>query len=200
MKIANEAALSRKFKKFNESKAATALHMPYLREMARKSENVVELGIKKGTSSIALAWCQGELFSYDIAILPYVKSLMPIIGDKWHVTQADTRKVPLEEIPEHDLLFVDTLHRYHQVVAELDTFARKTKKWIVFHDTITFATWGADGEKGTWVDGPRVTPGFEPTTHGIRLAIDEFMIENPEWVIVRHAPYSHGLLTLEKIA
>jgi len=35
-------------------------------------------------------------------------------------------------------------------------------------------------------------------THGIRLAIDEFMVCNPEWKIKFHFPYGHGLLCLEK--
>jgi len=199
MKIKNEEAVKAHLSKFAKGRTATARHLDYLRDLALCSDNVVELGIKHGASSTALAWCEGKLYSYDLVITKGAKALMPLIGDKWKVTQADTTKVSLEDVPEHDLLFVDSLHHYHQVASELEIFAGKTKKWIVFHDTITFGTWGADGEKGTWIEDPHVTPEFNPKVHGIRLAIDEFMVVHPEWVIKRHVAFSHGLLTLERI-
>jgi len=183
---------------FFQDKIATARHLSYMRLMAEDVDTVVELGVKRGTSSSALCWCKKRLISYDIKVIPTARRLQQFIGPKWDLREEDTLKVRTEDVPEHDLLFIDSLHTYKQVTCELAIFPPKTRRFILFHDTITFATMGANGESGTYLPQPENRADFDSKSHGIRFAIDEFMIRNPEWRIVRHAPFGHGLLTLEK--
>jgi hypothetical protein len=182
-----------------EDKVATARHLRYLQNVAMVVDTVVELGVKRGTSSSALCWCKKRLTSYDIKITPQARKLQQLIGPRWDLREENTLHVRPEDVPEHDVLFIDSLHTYNQVKGELETFAPKTKEAIIFHDTITFATKGADGESGTYLPQPENRADFDQDSHGIRLAIDEFMIATARWVLFRHVPIGHGLLTLRKI-
>jgi predicted O-methyltransferase YrrM len=182
--------------RFCSSRIATAKHLPYLRKLALGCQDIIELGVNRGASSLALSYCQGTLTSYEYEPNKYTRKIKRLIGPAWKLRLQDTRTVMPDEVPVHDLLFVDSLHTYEQVVKELKIFAPKTRRFIVFHDTITFAIKGADGETGRRLESSE--DDFEPKTHGIRMAIDEFMIEHPEWRIIRHAGFGHGLLTLEK--
>lgn len=182
-----------------EDKVATSRHLKYLQSAAKAVCTVVELGVKRGTSSSALCWCRERLISYDIKVTPQARRLQQLVGPKWDLREENTLHVRPEGVPEHDILFIDSLHTYDQVSGELAIFAPKTKEAIIFHDTITFATKGADGESGFYLRQPENRADFDSGSHGIRLAIDEFMIGNPKWTIFRHAPFGHGLLTLRKI-
>jgi hypothetical protein len=55
------------------------------------------------------------------------------------------------EIEETDLLFIDRLHDYDQLAQELKLDAGKVRKYIVLHDTTTFAERGeTEGHRGLW--------------------------------------------------
>ena len=66
--------------------------------------------------------------------------LAPLAGrTDFHFTVGDTKAIDIEET---DLLFIDTLHTYDQLAAELARHGMKARRWIVLHDTTTFATNG----------------------------------------------------------
>jgi hypothetical protein len=86
------------------------------------------------------------------------------------------------EIEETDLLFLDTDHTYNQVKGELSLHGNKSKKFIVFHDTTTFEFRGMNGD-----------------TIGLWPAIEEFIKENPHWVICERFYNNNGLTILKRI-
>ena len=86
------------------------------------------------------------------------------------------------EIEETDLLFLDTDHTYNQVKGELSLHGNKSKKFIIFHDTTTFEFKGMNGD-----------------TIGLWPAIEEFMSENPHWVICERFNNNNGLTILKRI-
>lgn len=158
-------------------------HMPLLRLLASQCEHVTEFGVRTGNSTIAfLAGLErrgGVLESYDIGpplfVLP--REIPPVW---WAFHQADTSR--LEAIAPTDLLFVDTLHTYEQVRAEL-VHADKVRKYLVFHDTVL------NGEHGE---------GGQP---GILRAIGEFLeSQQPagRWRVLCHMRNSNGLMVLER--
>jgi len=62
----------------------------------------------------------------------------------WKFIQGDTRDIDIEET---DLLFIDTLHNASMIKAELDRHHMKVKKYIAFHDVITFGEVGETEDK-----------------------------------------------------
>lgn len=177
------------------AKRAMSPHLPRLRELATGLDLAIEFGVKGGASSSALLLGAKRVISYDILETRQARELQRIAGPRWDYRIEDSRSAVFGAC---DLLFVDSLHTFAQVKAELERHAAKVRRWIVFHDTITFGVIGANGETGehlwTYERGCSV-PEF---ALGIRPAIDEMMAADPTWRIVKHYTDSHGLLVLER--
>jgi hypothetical protein len=95
-------------------------------------------------------------------------------------------------LKETDLLFLDTWHAYKQLKAELELHASKVRKYILFHDTTSFATcdersYESLGEE--WIGDQK----------GIWLAIEEFLQSNPEWKLIERFENNNGLTVIGKI-
>lgn len=185
------------FKTCQSKRYATSPHLETLRTLAKECEDIVELGVLRGGSTAAfLLGAAGNVYGYDIKQHPAAIKLQSIADGKFIYTIQDTLANDCK-VPECDMIFFDSLHTYRQLQGELIKHGNRAKKYLLFHDTITFGIQGADGETG------RVMEGFErgvfnAKVHGIRLAIDEYMMLHPEWKIKWHHPHSHGLLCLEK--
>jgi|TARA_B100000686_G_C16757874_1_gene956739 hypothetical protein len=88
----------------------------------------------------------------------------------WKFVQEDTLKT---ELPLCDSIFFDTDHTYDQLSQELKLHGNKARKYLVFHDTMKY--------------GAELVP-----------AINEFLEENEEWVILHCVNECHGLTVLVK--
>lgn len=149
-------------------------HLPYLKKMAAKCNRVVELGTRDGNSTIALyAGAKKSLISIDVA---------PFNGLHRDLIDKDGTKVFIFiqnssldiEIPDCELLFIDTEHTFEQLSEELKKHGNTPTKYIIFHDTVAFVT--------------QLIP-----------AITAFVTENPHWKIVEHFHNCNGLMTLKRI-
>jgi hypothetical protein len=99
------------------------------------------------------------------------------------------------EIPECDLLFIDTLHNYNQLKQELSLHSNKVKKYIIFHDTVSFAY---SDEKNA--DEMGMLNQIETNLpKGLWPAIEEFLYHNRDWVIWEKKPNNNGLTILKRL-
>jgi hypothetical protein len=148
---------------------------------------VTEFGTRGCYSTSAfLSGCPEKVTSYDLHWNKDIDYLYGLAEEKklpsyWRFIQGDTLKVP--PIEETDLLFIDTLHTYDQVIGELNRHASKVTKYLVFHDTSIYSQ--------------GVTSVDRPNEAGILKAIDEFINNNVKWEEVYRVEYNHGLLVLE---
>ena len=173
-----------------------SMHLPTLREYASRCDVAVELGCRKGCSATALILGARSLaVSYDITETPQARDLQRMAGKRWSYRIEDTRTA---DVPACDMLFVDSLHTYAQVDAELKAHAGKVRRWLLFHDTMTFGSVGADVETGKHSWTPRPNESVPMEHMGIRPAIDALLIRDPAWRIIDHKLYGHGLLILER--
>ena len=166
-------------------------HFPTLRDCAKECSSVVEMGVRGGCSAYALAAgldmnkCRDRWMLYiDINICknPKLEELCEKAGISISFQQADSRHI---EIPECDLLFIDTLHTYGQLKLELSLHHSKAKQYIIMHDTD--APWGFKNE----VDDGSPDRGLWP-------AIEEFVEEHQEWVVHERFRNCHGLTILTR--
>jgi hypothetical protein len=188
-------AIEAVYQKHLARKTAITAHLPRLRALAEGLDLAVEFGVKRGASSSALLLGAARVVSFDVVETPQARELQRIAGARWDYRLEDSRSAA---VPECDLLFVDSLHTYAQVRAELEAHADKARRWLVFHDVITFGVIGADGETGQHLWQYRQGESVPPHALGIRPAIDELMIRDGSWRIVASYPDSHGLLVLER--
>lgn len=157
-------------------------HLPLLAQLASECTHITELGVGPAQSTRAFLLHEGiELHCYEFQPMygiPEFFENAKKAGRNVTLHVADTRQV---EIAETDLLMVDSLHVYEQVQKELELHAPRTRKYIVFHDTSTFADKGEFGGKGIWP------------------AIAEFMESHPEWLMVERRTNNNGLTVIKRV-
>lgn len=155
-------------------------HLPTLLKYAKECSHITEFGTRTGVSTVAFLLAKpARLLCYDIERqkeVDYLEEQAKLLKVDFKFLLEDTRRAKIEET---DLLFIDTLHSYSQLVAELKS-APKVSKYIIFHDTVTYGNVGEGGGKG------------------LLLAIDEFLSLNPEWIEKERWLNNNGLLVLER--
>lgn len=115
-------------------------HLPIIHKYSQVSPRIVELGVRRVVSSWAMIAANPTwMKSYDVERCePEVSELERIAqedGIDFSFSIGDSRTI---DLPEHDLLFIDTEHTYEQLIVELLRHAPNCKKYIVLHDTTTF--------------------------------------------------------------
>jgi len=168
----NKDEIELKYQEFCKTSSDINMHLPTLREYYDTCDHVTEMGVRGCVSLMAaLASNAKKVVAYDIhnVWVPKVEKLTFHCADDLEV-----------EIEETDFLFIDTLHDYDQLKAELELHAPKVRKWIGFHDTFFFARRGESGGKG------------------LMDAIDEFLSENTGWSICYHSDENNGLTIIQK--
>jgi hypothetical protein len=154
-------------------------HVPTLRQLASVADSVVELGGRRGVSTVSLLAGQPrQLFAFDAQVTGEVNGLLQLRGKTdFRFFVGDSRTVP---IPEADLIFIDTRHTAEYLQAELNNVYPKAKRRIALHDTVIF------GETG------------EDKSAGLLVALRAFVKEHPEWSVIRHDRNNNGFTVLSK--
>lgn len=168
-------------------------HVKTLNQLARNCNHITELGVRFGVSSVAFMNSDAVLRSYDILIQPEAEKLFDaaITAGK-NVMLIKANSLDASNIDITDLLFIDTIHAYPQLKAELNFWENKVRKFIVLHDTITFA----DNDE---VMSTEELLKFPPTDQkGLLPAINEFIAEYP-WEITDKYENNNGLTVLRRI-
>jgi hypothetical protein len=195
--LRDRPALQTLFEGHAARETAISAHLGRLRHIASDCTSVTEFGMRKGASTCAFLLAARSVLSIDNKpVADAVNTLKRLAGDAWRFIPGDTTQI--DPIPECDLLFIDADHTFTSVHAELTRHADRARQWLIFHDTITFGSVGADGESGRqrWQYSPGATVPIDAL--GIRPAIDHLMIRDPSWRIYAHYLDSHGLLVLRR--
>jgi len=201
--------IARRYKKESKEKSDINEHLPILRELSRSCASICEIGVRRCVSS--WAFLQGlaeskaskkkllciDINPADISDLErWGGNLIPPVRTKLVV--ADSRKIVLPH--EFDLLFIDTLHVYGQLKAELWAHEKRIRRFIVLHDT------EIDGDQGEvlrmgW-DARKMAQDTgmkeEELLQGLGRAIQEFLSTFPDWVQQSHFANNNGLTVLAR--
>lgn len=157
-------------------------HLDTLTELAKECSHITEMGFRYGASACAmLKGYPKKLISYDLSIPAECRTLFEEIKGDTDVLliQADTLGIMIQET---DMLFIDTLHTYKQLKRELELHGNKARKYLVFHDTVTFGTKGEDGSE-----------------KGLMDAVCEFRVNNDHWILHKHYENNNGLTVLKRL-
>ena len=128
-----------------------------------------------------LASSAKTVISYDVETTTEIRNYIQRctdLGVQWKYIEESTLTC---DIDETDLLFIDTLHTYGQLKAELEIHSDKARKYMIFHDTVAYGRTGMDND-----------------TKGLMDALDEFLEGNTEWVLHEHYPNNNGLTVLKR--
>jgi len=167
-------------------------HLPTLRKYSEKCEHITEFGTRYVVSTWALlSGLPKKLICYDLC----TNLNMEIVNKNINSVRKKSEELGIffdfiigdvleQNIEETDLLFIDTYHEYNQLKSELNMHSKKVKKYLIFHDTTTFGTFGETFKS--------------LNTIGIMPAINEFLSENKEWVLIEKFENNNGLTILKR--
>lgn len=199
-------------------------HLPMLRHLVEEVVSepstrgyVIELGTRGAVSTTALLMglhamggaAGGALHVVDVdpvAVGGALAALGPVAGDMDMQGFVDDtghgRREVIGDRPMCDLLFIDTLHTYEQLLRELNLWASDlpdydantersyvrpaVRRYVVLHDTETFGEVGED-----------------VTTPGLRAAVDAWLAQenrdSTRWRILHDFKHNNGLMVLERV-
>jgi hypothetical protein len=173
------------------------LLLPTIMYYASRCPHITEMGVRNVVSTWALlATKPKKLISYDIHRQPEIDNVVQISKENnidFTFIEADVLKV---EIEMTDLLFIDTLHIYEQLKQELKLHASKARRYMMFHDTVTY---GFKDEPTEW-QTPEIMENYKQgEIQGLMPALMDFVREHEhEWDVVGTYPYSNGLTVLAR--
>lgn len=178
-------------------------HLPILKEYAEKCDHITEMGVRDVVSTWAfLAGNPKVIRSYDVYQSPNIEEAIQE-GMNKNVDIVFTKADVLEiEIEPTDLLFIDTLHTYSQLKKELAIHAHKVRKYIIFHDVVTYGHKPEPSEfnthKGVVKQIPEVLKNYVKNDKGIMPAIEEFLKSEKDWSVEKLLTNNNGLMIIKR--
>jgi len=182
-------------------------HLPTLKEHASHCTSILECGVRDAVSTWAFLAgllennsATKKLTNCDIYRSPNIKTVGDFAG-KCEVDYEFVTGNDLEvDLPDADLIFIDTWHVYAQLKRELALFAPKAKKYIILHDTTVDAERGETLRMGYNAQKQARETGFpiEEIKKGLWPAVTEFLDSNTEWKLKKRYTNNNGLTILEK--
>src|SRR5688572_18314811 len=114
-------------------------HIPTLFRLGRMVNHITEFGTRWGVSTAAFLRAAPRRFvAYDIARFPEVDVLVAAAEQAGLDFEFRLESVLETTIEPTELLFIDTLHTYDQLLAELERHAESVSTFIAMHDTSTY--------------------------------------------------------------
>lgn len=172
-------------------------HLQVIHDYGSKCEHITEMGVRWGSSTWALlASSPKKMISYDIVTSPEVTEILGICNQlsfPFQFIQGDVLSLQIEET---DLLFIDTLHTYNQLISELDLHSENVRKYIILHDTNTF---GQEDEK-IYESASDKIKNQDISKQGLMNAVMDFLNteKGKSWAIDKIFENNNGLTILER--
>lgn len=132
-------SIQEKYKHLLATPSDISNHLETVQKYVSEGDIVLELGVRHVVSTWALLLNKPKrLISVDIVPPPADKlqeaaNAAKEAGINFEFIQADSTYI---EVAPVDVVFIDTLHFYSQVVKELWRHAENTRKYIIFHDSL----------------------------------------------------------------
>ena len=153
----------------------------YIRQLPsilKNCESYRELGTNQGGSaSVALL----QKLKYYELIDKSFKNFNPIkkYFDEYtkenniEICYREMSSLEVNTIVKTDFILIDSVHKYNHVTKEIKKYEPLTKKYMMFHDTISYP--------------------------GVREAVISFLTENKHWKIVEEQTVTPGYIVLGRI-
>jgi hypothetical protein len=188
-----------KYKQLSEIPSDINEHLVTLKKYTEECNTIVEMGVRSIVSTWAfLAGNPKKLTSLDLYNPTKFGGNLQEVYDAASLTNIDFSFIECDsltyEMQPCDLLFIDTWHCYLQLKKELTRHHSKVNKYIILHDTVSYAN---VDEKSA--DEMGVLNNIETNLpKGLWSAVEEFLYENKNWVVWEKKPNNNGLTILKR--
>jgi hypothetical protein len=175
-------------------------HLPVLKKYAEECDSIIEMGVRSIVSTWAfLAGNPKKLISLDLYNPNRFGGNLQEVYDSTFNTDINFEFVEQDSltysIDSCDLLFIDTWHCYLQLKKELTRHHYNVKKYIILHDTVSFAY---HDEKSADEMGS-VNTVETNLPKGLIPAVEEFLYHNKNWIIWERKANNNGLTVLKRL-
>lgn len=187
-------------------------HIPIFREYTKnldgESITIAEIGIETIVSSWGFAMGLKDnsaknkmLIGVDLNYHPNIEKLKQTCKEEkidYIFMMGNSIKV---ELPSVDILFIDSWHVYGHLKRELNRHHKQTKKYIMMHDTTIDGEVGESIRMNYDIEYQITQSGYsrEEIIKGIWPAVEEFLLEHPEWILKERKSNNNGLTILERV-
>lgn len=183
-------------------------HLPTLKMLSQECSSVMEIGVFNifTTWGILQGLAESEkpnrtYIGVDIQHPPIerfklAQTLATQLGIGFNFWVANDLNIRMDHV-EVDLLFIDSLHTYCHLTAELEKFSPHVKKYIAMHDTSP--PWDFVDDNVYYGDYSEYPAHIDRNKRGLWPAVEDFLRNHPEWCL--HARYynNHGFTILRRI-
>lgn len=175
-------------------------HLQAIKDIASECDYIIELGVRVPISTFALlAGRPKSLLSVDILHPSYFNGVAEL-ELAYKLAQEENidfsfilhDSVTLE-YKQCDLLFIDTWHCYKQLISELISHQEKVSKYIILHDTTTYAY----EDEADWAKGP-VPNYIGELKQGLWPAVEDFLESYDQWSLFKRYTHNNGLTILKR--
>ena len=178
-------------------------HLPPLYTYALQCNHITECGVRHAVSSYAFALgLHGKAVNKLIQVDILKSDDIECFADECEYDGINTifyegsdLDCPVEDT---DLLFIDTWHIYGQLKRELARWHPYAKKYIILHDTTVDGEYGESIRLKSNIEEEAKTSGFteEEIGKGLWPAVEEFLLNHPEWGLKERYTNNNGLTVL----
>ena len=182
--------------------------MPILYKYATECESIIECGVRRCVSSWAFTYgllnnnkVNKNFVLNDITYCNIDELLIDTKEFDINIKFIECSNLILEVDRNYDLVFIDTWHVYGQLKRELNKFNKITNKYIIMHDTTIDEIFSESIRNKHDINKKMEEFNFtrDEVILGLGKAIDEFLVENPNWKMKEKYINNNGLTVLEKI-
>ena len=181
-------------------------HLPTLRHYASDCTHVTECGVRGAVSCYALAdGIRGKegarLVLVDIVECQSIEVFVDSCENE-NIRATFHKESDLTcPIEDTELLFIDTWHIYGHLKRELARWHPHVKKYILLHDTTVDGEHGESLRLGWNILEQSKESGIpvEEITKGLWPAVEEFLLEHPEWKLKDRFTNNNGLTVLVRV-
>ena len=174
-------------------------HLETFKKYSEECDTIIEMGVRGIVSTWAfMIGKPKKMISIDIihpsefgGNIEEVYRLAKENNIEYEFRLADTLTCNIENC---DLLFIDTWHDYLQLKKELHRHHNRVKKYIIFHDTVSFGFKNENPYENYNEEQEHNLP------KGLNPAINEFCLANPNWYIHERFANNNGITILKRIS
>jgi hypothetical protein len=154
------------------------------------------MGVRWVSSTWPLVYSNPKkMISYDIVTNPNITEVINLCNE-YSINYSFQEKDVLQlEIEPTELLFIDTLHTYNQLIKELEIHSNKVSKYIVLHDTEHFGRI----DEIIYNHASNVVKVSPTTKQGLMTAVEDFLTTElgQSWELHKVYTNNNGLTVLK---
>ena len=200
--------IENKFKLLCNTKSDINEHLPVLYEYASKCDSVIECGVRRCVSSWALLHgllsnpntSKKRLLLNDITECDISEIIQQTRNDNILLEYQWCPDIELDLVEHYDLVFIDTWHVYGLLKRELTKFGKIAQKYIIMHDTTVDEISSESVRNKHNIEEKMQQFNFthDEVCIGLGKAIEDFLYENPNWVVIEKRTNNNGLTVLKR--